>query len=101
GRLAWRVDTYRHPATPRVDVVAAPARTGRDRANTPDTDAFWAETEHLRPGDRVLVVTSPLYVPFQHCDAVRLLGLPYRCTVETVGFDASVLSGVPATPPVG
>jgi hypothetical protein len=37
----------------------------------------------------VLVVTTDLFVPFQHCDAVRLLGLPYGCAVETVGFDTS------------
>jgi hypothetical protein len=99
-RLSWRIDTYRHPSGPRVDVLAAPAETGKDRANTPDTYKFWAETVKLHAGDQVLVVTSPIYVPFQHSDAIRMLGLTYRCAVETVGFDAQVPHGVPPVKPI-
>lgn len=48
---------------------------------------FWAEkAAKVRPGDRLLVVTSPRFVPFQHCDAVRILGLGYGCAIDTVGM---------------
>ncbi|WFE56928.1 hypothetical protein [Micromonospora sp. WMMD712] len=75
---------------PPVHVLAAPSTRPGQRANTADTLIGWAEL--LRPasaGARLLVVTTDIFVPFQHCDAVRLLGLPYGCEVETVGFDSS------------
>ncbi|GAA0732965.1 hypothetical protein [Dactylosporangium roseum] len=83
---------------PGVRVLAAPSGDPRRRrANTADTYEFWAGLVHLRPGDRILVVTSPVYVPFQHCDAIRLVGLPYRCGVDTVGF-APTRASVPQPP---
>jgi hypothetical protein len=33
------------------------------------------------------VVTTDLFVPFQHCAAVRVLGLSFGCIVDTIGFD--------------
>ena len=38
------------------------------------------------------MVTAPIYVPFQHCDALRVLAVPYGCGVDTVGVDP----GLPA-----
>ena len=35
----------------------------------------------------MLLVTAPIYVPFQHCDALRTLAVPYGCAIETVGVD--------------
>ncbi|GAB7036363.1 MULTISPECIES: hypothetical protein [Catenuloplanes] len=84
---------------PAVHVLAAPSsEPEKRRAHTPDTYEFWAHRFAVRPGDRILVVTSPIYVPFQHCDAIRMLGLPYRCEVDTVGFDpARAVPPQPAT----
>ncbi len=71
-----------------LQVLAAPSsEPSRRRANTPDTYRFWAREAALGPGAHVLVVTSPIYAPFQHHDAIRMLALPYGCTVDTVGFD--------------
>ncbi|MEH1015039.1 hypothetical protein V6U90_18240 [Micromonospora sp. CPCC 206060] len=85
---AWSTRTYRQPGGPPVRVLAAPSSepTVR-RAHTADTQRFWAEHVSLAPGDRVLMVTAPIYVPFQHCDALRVLALPYGCGVDTVGVD--------------
>jgi hypothetical protein len=86
--LSWLVRSYRSAGQPPVDVLAAPSTEPEQRrANTPDTYHFWARQVTLAPGDWVLVVTSPIYVPFQHCDAIRALALPYGCGVDTVGFD--------------
>lgn len=75
-----------------VKLVVAPSGDPSRRANTPDGYRFWAtEIAHLRPGQRVLMVTSPIYVPFQHTDAVRILGLPYGCVLETVGIDSHMV----------
>ncbi|WP_349897107.1 hypothetical protein [Parafrigoribacterium soli] len=67
-------------------VVAAPSsEAALRRANTPDTYRFWAS--HLRePSERsVLVVTTPIYVPYQGTGAVEILGLEHDLRVETVG----------------
>jgi hypothetical protein len=57
------------------------------RANTADGFVGWAE---LLPGAahgaQLLLVTTDMFVPFQHCDAVRVLGLGYGATIETIGF---------------
>jgi hypothetical protein len=91
---SWRVHTYRYEPGRRVDVLAAPAGAGAQRATTPDTYAFWAADVGVSAGDRVLVITTPLYVPFQHSDAVRILR-DRGCTVETIGFAAAALDAAP------
>ncbi|GAB7051509.1 hypothetical protein [Catenuloplanes indicus] len=97
GHDSWAVRTF-PAAPPAVHVLAAPSsEPEKRRAHTPDTYEFWARRFAVRPGDRILVVTSPIYVPFQHCDAIRTLGLPYRCEIETVGFDPA--RAVPPQPP--
>ncbi|MER7009140.1 hypothetical protein ABT297_39695 [Dactylosporangium sp. NPDC000555] len=75
-----------------VDVLTAPSGRGAPRPNTADTYAFWAGRTRPQPDERILVVTSPIYVPFQHCDAIRVLGLRYRCGIDTVGFDPRLAS---------
>ncbi|WP_285664207.1 hypothetical protein [Actinorhabdospora filicis] len=91
---AWRVETHHLPDTTVLRVVAAPSSApAKRRANTPDTCRFWADqVAKLGAGDRVLVVTSAIYVPFQHCDAVAAFTLPYGAVVDTVG-------SAPRTPP--
>ncbi len=89
---SWKIASYAAgPMT--VRAVAAPSSAPeRRRADTADTCRFWAErVVDLAPGDSVLVVTSSLYVPFQHCDAVSYMGLPYGCAIDTVGVDPASL----------
>ncbi|WP_167666902.1 hypothetical protein [Micromonospora narathiwatensis] len=95
---AWSSRTYRPAGLPPVRVLAAPSsEPDRRRAHTADTQRFWAEHIRLRPGDPVLMVTAPIYVPFQHCDALRTLAVPYGCGIDTVGVDPALatLAGVP------
>ncbi|MFR9778307.1 hypothetical protein ACL02O_19915 [Micromonospora sp. MS34] len=85
---AWSSRTYRPAGLPPVRVLAAPSsEPGRRRAHTADTQRFWAEHVRLRAGDPVLMVTAPIYVPFQHCDALRTLAVPYGCGIDTIGVD--------------
>ncbi len=83
---SWRVREYSGDDVP-VRVVAAPSMApGERRANTPDTYEWFAtQLAELRAGDRVLIVTTEIYVPYQHADALRMLALPYGVLVETVG----------------
>ncbi|MGI5519758.1 hypothetical protein ACQEUX_02205 [Micromonospora sp. CA-259024] len=85
---SWSSRTYRPAGLPPVRVLAAPSsEPDRRRAHTADTQRFWAGHVQLAPGDEVLMVTAPIYVPFQHCDALRTLALPYGCGIDTVGVD--------------
>ncbi|MFI7591723.1 hypothetical protein [Micromonospora sp. NPDC049359] len=88
---SWSSRTYRLAGLPPVRVLAAPSsEPDRRRAHTADTQRFWAGHVRLAPGDEVLTVTAPIYVPFQHCDALRTLALPYGCDIDTVGVDPAV-----------
>jgi hypothetical protein len=46
----------------------------------------------------VLLVTTDLYVPFQHVDAIKTLGLDLRCGIETVGFSRRTFPHWPSGP---
>ncbi|WBB50153.1 hypothetical protein O3597_06735 [Verrucosispora sp. WMMA2044] len=93
GSGGWRKRTYQTGCR-LVHVLAAPSsEPAIRRANTADTLRFWAE-QVGRPGpeDQVLLVTTDLHVPFQHCDAVRTLSLRYGCGVDTVGLEPQALA---------
>jgi hypothetical protein len=66
------------------------ASTGRPpyRPDTSDTLDLWARCADPRPGQRVLLVTTQVFVPFQTFDALRRLYLPYGVEVDAVGFGA-------------
>jgi hypothetical protein len=64
------------------------ASTGRPpyRPDTSDTFALWARCAHPQVGQRVLVVTTQVFVPFQTFDGMRRLYLSHGVDVEVVGF---------------
>lgn len=64
-------------------VVAAPSsEPAARRANTADTYRFWAgRAAGVRS---VLVITTPVYVPYQGAAAIEVLGLEFGLSVETV-----------------
>ena len=67
-------------------VLAAPSSVpGERRADTADTYRFWAEQRRAPHERDVLLVTTPIYVPYQGAVAVQLLGLEHGLAVETVG----------------
>lgn len=86
----WRVRYYETPEGVRILSVSAPQIEGERRVNTADTYRFMREVigvEDLE-GKDVLNVTNAHFVPFQHADALRLLGLQADARVETIGFSA-------------
>jgi hypothetical protein len=84
---SWRVREYVAAGGLPVRVIAASSRELGRRANTADTYAWiGSELAHLQSGERLLLVTSDIYVPYQHADALRMLALPYGVAVETVGM---------------
>lgn len=85
---SWRDTVWQLPHT-RLRVVAAPSSDpGRRRANTADTFRFWAQ--RCDPAtSTVLVVTTPIYVPYQAAIATEVLGSEFGLAVETVAVSAS------------
>lgn len=77
-----------------ISVVAAPSsRPALRRANTADTFAWWAEREGNLAGKHLLVVTTPIYVPYQSAMAIENLGISYSASIETVGTSFQTASG--------
>jgi hypothetical protein len=74
------------PTDVRVFVLCTEGRLNPNRATTGDTYEHLVREANLDPGSRLLIVTTQIYAPFQHFDAVRLIQLPHNIQVETVGF---------------
>lgn len=84
-RRSWMVREY-STSWGSLDVVVAPSRDpATRRANTSDQLRFWAERKGIHSRHRVLLVTTAHYVPFQHFEAVRVLGVGRACGVVTTG----------------
>lgn len=89
----WSVRHYAGEQGVQIIVAAAPSSLpSQRRADTADTYAWFATTlAHLSAGQRVLAVTSPIYVNQQHAAAIRRLGVPYSVEVETIGNDPALV----------
>ncbi|MFF8971149.1 hypothetical protein [Streptomyces sp. NPDC014995] len=72
------------PGKPGVRLYAARSSDPARNANTADTYRQFARDVRLDAA-RVLLVTTHIYAPYQHMDAVRVLGLPFHSEVETIG----------------
>jgi hypothetical protein len=96
----WMIRRYFVEKGIPVSVIAAPSsEPSARRANTADTYEWWAKrVANLKTTDRVLLITSPIYVPFQHADAIRMLGLKYSCGIDTVGVPMDISAGLPPQP---
>jgi hypothetical protein len=68
------------------------ASTGRPpyRPDTSDTFELWdrCAKPKPKPGERILLVTTQVFVPFQLFEGLRRLFLTYGVEVEAVGFSA-------------
>ncbi|MEV0679849.1 hypothetical protein AB0I60_25310 [Actinosynnema sp. NPDC050436] len=91
---AWDVRNYHTADGLPVTVAAAPSSDPENRrANTADSyDWFATRFAHVEPGQRVLAITTPIYVNQQHAAALRMLGSPYRVEVETIGNDPELVA---------
>ena len=64
--LQWALRTYEETYQGNtIQSLAAPSSDPGRRANSRDTFLFFLEKFQIRPGDRLLLVTSCIYVPFQ------------------------------------
>ena len=70
-----------------TSVLSAPSTDPkRRRANSLDTYLFFMKQYNVQPKSTILLVTSEIYVPYQHLEAFRSVVLPNNVEIETVGF---------------
>lgn len=83
----WGVRSYSDSRGLTIHVAAAPStQPASRRADTADSYEFFAtKIARLRAGQRLLMITTPIYVPPQHIAGVRMLALPYGVEIDTVG----------------
>jgi len=84
---------------PSVEVVIAPSgEPGRRRANTADQLRHWARLAGIGREHDLLIVTTQIYVPYQHLETLHTLGLQRGCGVYSCGVDAASALLPRATP---
>jgi hypothetical protein len=89
---------------PIIGVAAASENPHEHRPRTPETLRFLYKLAtttalcDLSPGNRVVLVTSAIYVPYQQIEALRVLGLRYGLAVETVGHPREWTAAAQAAP---
>lgn len=87
GNADWRIHDY--PQS-RCAVIAAPSSSPElRRANSADTFVWWASRAHGLEGSHILLITNPIYVPYQGAAATQVLGMRFGVQVETVGISAT------------
>lgn len=87
SNLSWKMNSYVEDEN-NISVIsmAAPSTDPVRRANSADSYKFFMEKIAEGKQSSLLLVTSQIYVPYQHIEAVRTLGIPYNVTIDTVGF---------------
>lgn len=69
-------------------VLSASTHRPPYRPDTTDTFALWTRVANPRIGQRALVVTTQVFVPFQTFDGIKRLYLDHGVEVDAVGFGA-------------
>jgi hypothetical protein len=81
-----------------VEVVVAPSSKPEvRRADTADQLRWWANLARVSASDRVLLLTTQIYVPFQQLAGLRVLGLEHGCQVYCCGVSVENFA-IPGNP---
>lgn len=93
--LSWRINSYQSCKQRNVLIMSAPSSDPNNRrANSVDTYKFYINHYKLKPFERLLFVTSPIYVPYQQLEAIRVITIPLNIQVETTGFPPEWSAGL-------
>jgi hypothetical protein len=80
---------WAHYAWPGVQVLIAPSGAPGSRVNTVDQLRYWASENGIGRDDRVLLLTTQIYVPYQQFGGLQVLGIERGCSVYCCGVDAA------------
>ncbi len=71
-----------------VDVTIVPSsEPATRRVNTVDQLRYWAQQRGIGSSDRVLLLTTQIYVPFQQLAGLQVLGIERGCQLYCCGVD--------------
>lgn len=85
--LSWKILGHVLANQRRLLIISAPSSDPLiRRANSADTYKFYINQNDLRPGERLLFITSSIYVPYQQLEAIRIITVPLDIHVETLGY---------------
>lgn len=91
---SWSVEEYQM-GQQKISLLAAPSgEPQKRRTNTADTFSFFVDEKEVGRGKKLLLITSQIYVPYQQLEAVRMLGIPFDHSVETIGFPGEWSAGL-------
>jgi hypothetical protein len=71
-----------------VEALIVPASEPGRRVSTADQLRYWADRNGIGREDRVLLLTTQIYVPFQQLSGLQVLGIERGCAVRCCGVDA-------------
>jgi hypothetical protein len=74
---------------PDIQVLIAPSGDPGRRVNTVDQLRYWASENGIGRDDRILLLTTQIYVPYQQLGALQVLGVERGCSVYCCGVDAT------------
>ncbi len=74
---------------PGVELLVVPSGEPGKRVNTVTQLRYWASLNGIGPDDRVLLLTTQIYVPYQQLAGLQTLGLERGCLVYCCGVDAA------------
>lgn len=91
---SWAIEEYQS-GNQKISLLAAPSgEPQKRRANTADTFSFFMDEKKAGKKKKILLITSQIYVPYQQLEAVRMLGIPFEHSVETIGFPGEWSAGL-------
>jgi hypothetical protein len=76
-------------AWPGVQVLIAPSVDPRKRVNTPGQLRYWASENGIGRQDRILLLTTQIYVPYLQFCGLQVLGVERGGSVYSCGVDAA------------
>lgn len=86
SNASWEIEVY-HVDDATITLLGAPSgEPDKRRANTSDTFDFFMKQFQVNDRRNILMITSQIYVPYQQLEAVRIMGIPYKHSLETIGF---------------
>ena len=86
GRSLQAITEWRSTKYGSIQSLCAPSsQPSERRANTGDCLSTWARITNPKENERILLVTTSIYASYQHFTAVRELGLPFQCSIFTIG----------------
>lgn len=85
---SWAIRTYDtlDGQIPLFSLSGPSSQPNDRRANSADTYQFFLKKFNVTAKQKLLLITSQIYVPYQQMEAQRTLALPRQLYIETVGF---------------